>query len=393
MDLKEGWSNVLYKKKYIEFDRTLLGLYTLNLLKDGSIDAYHNLVDKQSANSLSLKNFILLSQRLEELLNSHSILTQDQVYEALQTGLILQDIGKTKYALNLFERQGVLAIDQNHFYSQAIDYLFQNPALIPSFERLPKEAKELLWSTREIAHYGHISHLEGGPEMFSSAKSYWKQGGDLYGLKFDCMTYICEVAGALGHIEPYTSLVLTDDAMRTIYAVTKTCAILEDDKKNEMDAFLAYAKIRLEWVDMSLGDMHFDVAKAKLIASLRIYNKEEACQIERALKALPKDNKDLILDELNDLKISPYPTPTYVPVLYINYINMLVSDGISRNKAIRMCILNALPKTISVVKAYRKESVYGRPLCFNSMAGFVKRNPDLFSELFCVDQNIEVVVR
>lgn len=392
MDPDKGWSMALFGKKYVEFDRTLLSLYTLELLHDGSENAYLKFVEKQVKRPLSYARFKRLHDDLDALLYSHISLGEDAVYKVLQVGLVLRDMGKSEHALKLFEKYGIFIKDQDHFYSEGLDFLFYQPILSPSFEQLPDDARRLLHQTRNIAHYGHITHLEGSLEMFANAKAYWKQGGNLYGLKFDQLIHLFDVAGALGHIEPYTSLVLTEDVVKTLEAVSESCSVLKGLDSAEKDAYLSYANTRLSWVGIDNTNEHSDITKAKLIAALRIYNEEDALHIEDSLNSLSKEKLNEILSGMANLDHSPYPTPTYIPALYLNYVNALEKKGFSRSDSIHTCISLAVPKVLEITHKYLEKTSYGKPLCFNTLAGLVKKDIDLFSKKITVDQNMEVVV-
>ena len=97
-------------------------------------------------------------------------LSELQIAQAMETALVLGDIGKSEKARELFKPYGINAPDHDDFYGEAMHVIEKHPKLCPSFARLSSSAKNLLVNIANLAHYGHITHLEGGVGTFSKLK-------------------------------------------------------------------------------------------------------------------------------------------------------------------------------------------------------------------------------
>jgi len=85
-----------------------------------------------------------------------------QMAQAMETALVLGDIGKSEKARTVFKPYGVTSPDHDDFYGSAMQVVKDQPHLCPSFSKLPIAGQKLLLEVANLAHYGHIAHLEGG---------------------------------------------------------------------------------------------------------------------------------------------------------------------------------------------------------------------------------------
>ena len=204
--LEEGPSKALYGQKYIEFDRCMLSLRCLHWILSGTDAAWKEMTQLQSGkDKLTFEEFQELHRTLTTLGD------QSEMVPLFETALILGDMGKTNTARELFQPHGVNDPDHDDFYTSALGVLKTHPELCPSFQKLSPSSQAFLIKATGLAHYGHIYHIEGKPNMFTSLKnSQVAKDKDVCALKFDFLVHIFDVAGALAHIKPNASLTLTD---------------------------------------------------------------------------------------------------------------------------------------------------------------------------------------
>ena len=67
-----------------------------------------------------------------------------------------------------------------------------------------------------MAHEGHITHLEGGPEMFFQLRRSKILTEAPLAWQLHFFVHRCDIAGALGHVQPEGSLVYTEQAHQSV---------------------------------------------------------------------------------------------------------------------------------------------------------------------------------
>jgi len=103
--LQGTYSEQLFGQKYIEFDRTIMTIQCLKLILDGSEKAYLAFTAAQpNDGKLSHASFQALHVQGERLLKSKwEGLSDLQMAQAMETALVLGDIGKSEKARELFK--------------------------------------------------------------------------------------------------------------------------------------------------------------------------------------------------------------------------------------------------------------------------------------------------
>ena len=244
--VEKPYSEQMYGQKFIEFDRSLMSLYCMKLILDGSDKAYQEFTAAQPENvKLSRESFRTLYEQGVRLVSSnYQNITPPEMLQAMETALVLGDMGKSEIARNIFKIYGANAPDHDDFHGQAMEIMKNNPRLSLSFSRLSYSAKQLLLKVANLAHYGHVTHLEGGPSMFSKLKQSNVPVTDSTALSFDLFVHTCDVAGALGHVNNTSSIVYTEPTHRAMQAMAQACHVLTDPTKTEADAYDAYISVR-----------------------------------------------------------------------------------------------------------------------------------------------------
>lgn len=395
--LQGTYSEQLFGQKYIEFDRTIMTLHCLKCILDGSEEAYMAFTSAQPRElRLSRESFqILVSQGQRILKSNWHGMSELQMAQALETALVLGDIGKSEKARALFMPYGVRAPDHDDFYGDAMHVLERSPELCHSFSRLPTPLKMLLVSIANLAHYGHVTHLEGGLSMFSKLRESSIAFQDPLALSFDLFVHACDVAGALGHVNNQSSLVYTEPTHRAMQAMGEAVCVLSNPQKTERDAYNAYAGVRASWLGLCLEERSNRVL-VRIGAMLRLFTPEEGIVLKRAFLELDGRTRENIIEQLDvEQPDQPNRTPTYMPAMLMNLFNNPQLGGSKENRLAK-AITIGLPCIARVLERYkemfaRSEIDSHVPLNFNTMAGIAKASPASLNGEFCIDK--EGVVR
>jgi hypothetical protein len=230
-----SYSEQLFGQKFIEFDRTIITLCCLQLILDGSENAYQKFTaDQPNSTKLLRTSFERLhAQGIDLIKSQYAGMSEWEIIQALEASLVFGDIGKSGKAREIFNPYGAKAPDHDDFHEEAMQILERYPNLCPTFDKLTPLAKKLLIQTANLAHYGHVTHLEGGRGMFSKLKQSYLLASTPIAFTFDFFVHTCDVAGALGHIHNRSSLVYTESSHQAMQAVMVACKILADSKKQK----------------------------------------------------------------------------------------------------------------------------------------------------------------
>ena len=394
----QPYSIQLYGKKFVEFDRTMMTLHCLRLILDGSDKAYEDFTAVQKENlKLSKESFEQLHKQAQAILDSNwGGLSSFQMAQAMETALVLGDIGKSEKARSVFTPYGAAAPDHDDFHGEAMAILAEHPELCPSFNRLPKSAQELLLKTANLAHYGHITHLEGDISMFATLKQSEIASSDPIALSFDYLVHTCDVAGALGHVNNRSSIVYTENSHRALQATLHAVQALANPEANEADAYNHYIKERATWLGLN-PENRSDRILARIGSMLRLFTPEQGRAMQAGIEKInPSDLPQII--SFFDIENNHLPTrtPTYMPAVLVNLAN---NPSLGETPEIRLtkAIELGLPFIARVLDHHQTLLRNGQidpaiPLNFNPTAGTAKTNPDAFSNPFTIHQNGEVQI-
>lgn len=379
----KAYSEQLYGQKFIEFDRSLMSLYCLKLILDGSDKAYQEFTAAQPENvKLTRESFEHLHQQGTSLLNSkYQNLTPAQMQQAMETALVLGDMGKSERAREIFKASGANAPDHDDFYGEALEILKKRPYLSRSFSRLPFAAKQLLGKVANLAHFGHVTHLEGGPSMFSKLKNSQVAVTDPTALSFDLFVHTCDVAGALGHVNHTSSIVYTQQTHLAMQAMASSCHILSDPTKTETDAYNAYLSTRASWIGLNPSDRD-DRVLTRIAAMLRLFTPEEGAALKNAISQLSSQDRQRIVSQF-DVALGEEigRTPTYMPAVLVNLSNNKDLGATSLDR-LSQAVIYGLPFIAQVLEQHQQQILDQQadpeiPLNFNQVAGIAKTEPQL----------------
>ncbi|HEY5234761.1 MAG TPA: hypothetical protein VIJ14_01175, partial [Rhabdochlamydiaceae bacterium] len=380
------YSEQLYSQKFIEFDRSLMSLYCLKLILNGSDKAYQEFTAAQPENvRLTRESFQQLHAQGKSLLDSnYQDLSPLQMQQSMETALVLGDIGKSERARDVFRPYGANAPDHDDFYGEALKVLQTRPRLSRSFMKLPFAAKQLLGKVANLAHYGHVIHLEGGPSMFTKLKNSDVAAKDPTALSFDLFVHTCDVAGALGHVNNTSSIVYTEQTHLAMQAMASACRVLSDPTKTETDAYNAYLTVRASWLGLNPSDRD-DRVLTRIAAMLRLFTPEEGSALKNAILQLSSQDRQRIVSQF-DVRFGEEigRTPTYMPAVLVNLSNNK-DLGATSTERLSQAVIRGLPFIARVLEQHQQQILQHQadpeiPLNFNQVAGIVKSMPQLLQK-------------
>lgn len=387
---QRSYSEQLFGEKFIEFDRTIMTIHCLKLILEGSDKAYQEFTMSQPKDvRLSKESFQKLhDQGIELLQSTWGGLTKLQLAQAMETALVLGDIGKSEKAKEVFKSYRITVPDHDDFYGEAMQVLSKQPTLCPSFSKLSEPAKKLLIKTANLAHYGHFTHLEGGPSILDKLQMSQIPFDDSIALSFDLFVHTCDVAGALGHVNNTSSLVYTETTHKAMQEMNYCVRILADIGKTSFDAYRAYIAIRAVWLGLDAKNAG-DRVLTRIGAMLRLFTPEEGTILKQAIAQLSQEDRERIIAQLDIQNIQLARTPTYMPAVLINLLGNS-QLGNSKEERLLQAVKLGLP-FIGKVLELHKENLSKQlanpeiPLNFNEIAGIVKTTPELLIQEGTID--------
>ena len=392
------YSEQLFGQKFIEFDRTIMTLRCLQLVLDGSEKAFIEFTGAQpSSTKLTKTSFERLHAQGTDLVKSqYDGMSELEMIQTMEASLVLGDIGKSAKAREVFQPYGASAPDHDDFHGEVMQILERYPNLCPTFAKLTPLAKNLLVQTANLAHYGHVTHLEGGPSMFSKLKQSGLASDSPTALAFDFFVHTCDVAGALGHVNNRSSLVYTEPSHQAMQAVATACNVLADSKKTEIDAYNAYLKIRADWLGLNAQN-RTDRALTRMGAMLRLFTPEDGSILKKSMLELDFDQQTRIIVQLDTREGEELErTPTYMPAVLVNLSNNPLL-GATREERISQAVVLGLPFLSRVLEKHKQSLLDNKadpkiPLNFNKAAGVAKERPSALLNEFTMDPEGNVSV-
>jgi hypothetical protein len=299
------WLDRNLKMENEKYEQTLLSIHCLEWILDGSDEAYEQFTAAQPEDErLTRESFQELSQQGHSLLQSKwspSIfsfsITDTQIARVMEATLVLKNTFKSEKGRTVFS----LTTRGNHdeSYKQAMQVLRRWPTLSYSYLHVGVGfGGQLIQKVVNLANYGHITHLEGGPELFTRLKKSEIPYSDPTALSFDLFVHTCRVAGSLGHIDNQSSLAYTERAHRALKAMATAVNVLADPTKTEELAYNTYLQTRASWLGFDPED-HIDRVLTRVGTMLRLFTPEEGEIVKLAFMQLDAATRKEIVRQLD----------------------------------------------------------------------------------------------
>ncbi len=376
-------SQRLFGHSYPEFDRSIQSLRCLDWIIRGNYDAYEQFIGSQDEPKLSRESFRLLHDLYQKLETVYSERGWESgvLRNTLEVALVMGDFGKSTVLREELRPYGMTAVDHDDFHAQ----LMQSASALElkafaSFQKLPNPAQELLKNTADLAHFGHITHLEGGARMFAGIEKSKLLKSEPEAFDFAWLVHLCDVAGALGHKFTQGSKVLNQATFENMQLTYEACKLSKELGQNGQTAIKYIVDTRSRWLGINDDDPDREVL-ARLSAMLRVpfSDAEKGKQLVKAYKSLPPELRDQAHQELNIASADSLPlTPTYVPAMLVNAANYAEKTGKDWQSALE----TTLPLLCKALFLYRQGIKDGSiskniRLEFNHLAGLISKGEKL----------------
>jgi len=377
----ESYSSQLDKgQQFVEFERSLVSLQSLNQVIDGSDQAYARLTSVQITPALGYGDFKSLSNRwqtLAEHYGSKGIYPND-LRTTAEVSLVLGDMGKAKSVRDMMADLGIGDVDHNDFYRRVMSHQ-EAPKRFESFRRLNPDLQMLVRKTAGLAHFGHITHCEGGPQMFGRLKASDILNQDPEAFEFAAFVHICDVAGALGHRNPKGSAAYTKATFHAVEATFDACRALKDG--DEVSAYALLIRRRAHWLGLS---PYSDEGRmlTRLGALMRLVTLEHGQALKESFSKLSLKDRDMARLALSASKAGQTcRAPTYIPALLVNLANNR-QLGNTVEERLMHAVKIGVPFISFTLNTYRSMLDQGSlrpdvPLNFNPLSGTAAVAPEL----------------
>ncbi len=208
-------------------------------------------------------------------------------------------------------------------------------------------------------------------------------------LSFDIFVHICDVAGALGHVNHQSSLVYTEHSFLAMEVVIESCKVLAIPHKTEMDAYNTYLAIRANWLGLNVQD-RTDRVLTRVGAMLRLFTSKDGTILKQAVSKLSPAIQAQIIEQLDIREGEELErTPTYIPAVLVNLANN-PQLGFSKEERISQAVILGLPFIARVLETHKQHLLCSEenstiPLNFNKAAGIAKTAPHALTEGYNID--------
>lgn len=383
-----SWSKKLKGSHYPEFERTIATLVNLYLILDGSEEAFIRFVESQpQEDALTRDNFKKLHEYALKVISE-----QQEGIKALEMELILGDMGKTPKARELAKAFSIEEKDHDIFLSECLK---KCPQIFPTFQKISKTMQVDLRESGGLVHFGHVTHLEGGPEILNKLKNSDLVTKNPKAFDLQVLAYMMDVSGARAHESNLGSKSFTNKTFLAINGMKDALHKLANGSQEE--ALTSYVGFRCGLLGLDPQKKENKVL-GRMGAMARLFTPEEGQALATAYHSLGKEQKNLVEQELDPLKTREERTPTYIPAIFVNFIDSATKQGFKKEKAIQKCMKEGVVPIASFLQKYR-EGKANQPympqmtLNFNKSAGQVRNNIKIFeNHHFYIDKDWNVTL-
>ena len=353
-----SYSEEIFGQKFAEFDRLVMSLYCLDLILDGSDQAYQKFTASQPESvKLSKESFRALHSQCSAILRSRFFGSFPfEMRQALETTIILKALCKSVKSREIFNETSLS-------FEQTLQLLQKNPQLSPSFAKLSLRSKHRISKASGLVPYDPITHLEGGPALFSPLKQSNLLAMDPEAWSFDLYVHICDTAGSLGDLNRHSSLAYTENTHRAFEAAANSCRLLTNPLKSESDAYDDYLATRAAWVGFNPAHSE-ERLLTRIAAMLELFTPVEGMELKKSIMLLSEQGRERIITQLSQ---TSYPAPRHLSEVLVNLSHFSQPPGIA----------SAVVRGLPFLTAVLEQAPHEVPLNFSSIAEIAKKSPDL----------------
>ena len=351
-----GW---LSQKGDTEYNRTVMSIHALEVFLNGKYEDYLEFISHQPKGSeLQWQSFLAIQNHMHSVLSNYKKISQDNLQKLLEFAIIFRDVTTSQ---TTSDRIGAI-LGKACFQSDLLSHFNEfGKEIFPSYHRFSTQERELISEWVGLINYEEVSRLEGGPEMFTKLKNS--------DFEMSMFLYMCQVAGAMAHMDKKSSLTYNEDMHQTLLAIKNACYLLKDN--SEMDAYNHYLGVRAKWLGLDSGSpLHRTLTR--VASMLMLYNKEEGRILKESFLRLDPENLALVVEEFNiNRKEHSWKLPSSLPAILVNFSTGML-QGTSQKESLDQTI-KVLAKILKCQKAafLRKEI----PLNFDPISKIAKDDP------------------
>ena len=329
-----------------EKKRTLCSLNCLEYLNAGDDEAYEALTAVQTHSArLRRQEFSELSQWARELLGDR------ETVDALRYIMLIHDIGKNG---RVFKEMGIEegAVDHDAVTVRLLgspDYRQQLDSLLPTFRSLTNDQQRTVRAVLGVQlNFGQFLQAEAPAVSLEGVPAdIDERTRGIYVLHA-----ILDIAGAAGHLNPESSLILTSPTYQNMVWANATLADNQySTSSDRYDAYLGHRAEQLEAKMAATADDELRLAKAqvRLACMLRYSEPDQFGRLKSAFEQQPAVVRQLLTEELNrdglnDRATLPYYGPAMLKALSgkfgmptaLNYFAHVLQEVLIADRRARM---------------------------------------------------------
>jgi len=364
---ESSWSWKLTGSHYPEFERTIATLVNFYLLMDGSDQAFDRFIEaQQPEEALTRERFNALHTYVAGV-----VANDGAIIKVIEADLILGDMGKTPKARALARAYSIGEKDQDIFLSECLK---KCPQIFPTFEKLPFSLQSDIRESSGLVHFGHVTHLEGGPEILKKLKGSNIVANNRRAFDLLMITYMLDVSGARAHEANRGSKSFTNKTFLAINGMRE--ALYRLVKESESNALSSYVDFRAKLLGLESGTKEGRLL-GRMGAMMRLFTREEGQALKTAYQRLKKEQKAVLEQAFDPLRIREERTPTYVPAVFVNFLDTAVKEGMSKEEAVQKCLGEVVVHLADFLQKYRMGKAaqpynLNQTLNFNKGAGQIR---------------------
>jgi hypothetical protein len=273
----------LDKKDLIEFDRTAVGILTLQWVANGDYESFT--ACQKGPTKLTPVSFVKLQEY------TRSILQSPEDFEAMETFMVINDLGKIKGVVeNIAEKSGVRDVDHD---KMLLVGLGQHPDISPSFQKLSPHHKELILNGLKTKfNIGQFIQGENVPASLEGLK-----GIDEESLKFYLLHALYDIAGAAGQSVQNGSVVMNEPTYENFRLAINSLEQLGEGRTPD-EAYDSYLTQKAEKFSFDTS-IPTDRAITRICCMLRTSSTEQAQEISQVFAGLPQNTRAILENGLN----------------------------------------------------------------------------------------------
>lgn len=383
---ESSWSWKLTGSHYPEFERTIATLVNFYLLMDGSDKAFNRFIEaQQPEEALTRENFNTFHTYVRNLVANNG-----EIVKTIEVDLILGDMGKTPKARALAKAYSIEEKDHDIFLRECLK---KCPQIFPTFEQLPPPLQSDIRESNGLVHFGHVTHLEGGPEILKKLKDSKIVSNNPRAFDLLMVTYMLDVSGARAHEANRGSKSFTNKTFLAINGMRE--ALYKLAKESESNALSSYVDFRAKLLGLESGTKEGRLL-GRMGAMMRLFTPEEGQALKTAYQHLKKEQKAVFEQAFDPLKKREERTPTYMPAVFVNFLDTAVKEGMSKEEAIQKCLGEVAVHLANFLQKYRMGEAdqpynLNQTLNFNKSAGQMRSNIRILeNHVFSMDKDWNV---